>query len=337
MEPFDLIATIAAAQDGVVTAEQALDAGLTRDRIRQLCRSGRWQRFRRGIYLLPEQRSESAEAGPGSALVLGRGGAAPFGRGPTMAQGRRALIRAAVTALGPGATAVLRTAADLHGMAGLPGSQEIHVSVPVPRARAPRHVTTAGIMVHQLALSPGDVCEVDGIATTSPLRTVADVMLRADRCSAVCLLDSALNRRLVQPDDLAAVPALLRRRPGAVAARRFLAQADGRAQSPLETRVRLRCVDARVPPDDLQYAIRDDDGYLLGVADMVWRRARVAAEADGTGPHSTLQALYEDRRRQNRLANAGWTVLRFTWADAMRPDYIPFVVRNALRLRVPLG
>ncbi len=41
MEPFDLIATIAAAQDGVVTAEQALDAGLTRDRIRQLCRSGR--------------------------------------------------------------------------------------------------------------------------------------------------------------------------------------------------------------------------------------------------------------------------------------------------------
>jgi hypothetical protein len=30
---------------------------------------------------------------------------------------------------------------------------------------------------------------------------------------------------------------------------------------------------------------------------------------------------------------AGWTVLRFTWADTLRPDYIPETVRQALRRR----
>ena len=39
---------------------------------------------------------------------------------------------------------------------------------------------------------------------------------------------------------------------------------------------------------------------------------------------------YADRRRQNRLVNAGWTVLRFTWQDTLHPDYIPHTVRQAI-------
>ncbi len=57
------------------------------------------------------------------------------------------------------------------------------------------------------------------------------------------------------------------------------------------------------------------------------------AEADGRDPHSTPGALFDDRQRQNRLTNAGWTVLRFTWPDTLRPDYIPQVVRQALAVR----
>ncbi len=88
-----------------------------------------------------------------------------------------------------------------------------------------------------------------------------------------------------------------------------------------------------MPPDALQLEVRDDDGYLLGIGDMGWRRARVIAEADGSDPHRSPQALYEDRIRQNRLVNAGWTILRFTWSDTLRPDYIPETVRRALRRR----
>lgn len=185
-------------------------------------------------------------------------------------------------------------------------------------------------MVHQLTVDAADVTEVAGIPVTTPLRTVADVILRNDRYTAVSVLDSALNRGLVGKSDIAFVNRLLCGRRGAVAARGYLAQADGRAQSPLESRVRLRCVDGKARPDVLQHEVRDDDGYLLGVGDLAWLKARVIAEADGRAPHGTPDAVYADRRRQNLLVNAGWTVLRFTWADTLRPDYIPYTVRRAI-------
>ncbi|MGC1212453.1 MAG: type IV toxin-antitoxin system AbiEi family antitoxin domain-containing protein [Micromonospora sp.] len=303
MADFDLLLRVAARHGGVVTVDQALSAGFSRDQIRYLCRSGRWIRVARGCFV------PAAEVG-GAAL-------------------RRARIRAAVTSLGTGAVAVLDTAAELHQIAGLRPTSAIHVSVPVNRPR-PQRPAQPHLVVHQLALNDEDVCQVAGVLVTTPVRTVADAILRADRYPGVCLLDSALNRHLLSAADLSLIPALIARRRGAVAARAYLLEADGRAQSPLETRTRLRCVDGGVPPDALQLEVRDDDGYLLGIGDLGWRSARVIAEADGQGPHRNPQAVFEDRVRQNRLINAGWKVLRFTWSDTLRPDYIPYTVKSAL-------
>lgn len=287
-----------------MTAVQALAAGFSRDQIRYLCRSGRWIRVARGCFVTAPEVNAAAL--------------------------RRARIRAAVTSLGPGAFAVLDTAAELHRIGGLRPTSAIHVSVPVNRPR-PQRPADPDLVVHQLSVGPDGVCEVAGVSVTTPLRTLADVILRVDRYPAVCALDSALNRQIVTDADLSLIPALLAGRRGAVSARSHLAEADGRAQSPLETRTRLRCVDGGVPPDTLQLAIRDDDGYLLGIGDLGWRAARVIAEADGQAPHRAPQAVFEDRVRQNRLVNAGWRVLRFTWSDTLRPDYIPYTVKNALR------
>jgi len=306
MEPLLLLEGLARSHDQVVTADQALRAGLSRADIRDLCRSGRWRRLALGTY-----------------LVTSGGDPVPS---------RRSLIRAAVSSFGPRALAVLGTAAELHGIGGLRRTDEIHVSVPVDDPRA-RRTTDTTLVVHQLTLSPEAVSSVGGIPVTTPVATVADLILRMDRYSAVCVLDSALNQQLMSDTDLMRIPRLIRGRRGAVAARRHLAEADGRAQSPLETRARLRCVDGRVPPDTLQIDVRDEDGYLLGLGDLGWRAARLVAEADGAGPHGTPQAIFQDRRRQNLFTNAGWRVLRFTWADTLNPDYIPYVVREALRLK----
>ncbi|MBM0256213.1 type IV toxin-antitoxin system AbiEi family antitoxin domain-containing protein [Micromonospora sp. 4G55] len=290
--------------DGVVTVAQALAAGYSRDRIRHLCRSGRWLRVARGCFVPASEVS-------GDAL-------------------RRARIWAAVTSLGAGAFVVLDTAAELHRIGGLRPTSAIHVSVPVDRPR-PQRPTDPALVVHQLTVDRGDTCRVAGVPATTPLRTLADVILRADRYAAVSALDSGLHRQLVTGADLSSIPALIAGRRGAVAARSHLAEADGRAQSPLETRTRLRCVDGGVPPDALQLEVRDHDGYLLGIGDLGWRAARLIAEADGHDPHRTPQAVYEDRARQNRLINAGWRILRFTWSDTLRPDYIPYTVKAALR------
>ncbi|SCG56753.1 type IV toxin-antitoxin system AbiEi family antitoxin domain-containing protein [Micromonospora humi] len=290
-------------QGEFVTVSEALRRGLSRDQIRQLVRSGRWTRVSRGCYLpMPDP--------PAAAL-------------------RRTRISAAVASLGPGAVAVLHTAAELHGIAGLRPTAAIHVSVPPDRPHAQRRSEPA-LAVHQLAFDPAEIVQVGGVPTTDPVRTVADLVLRAERYPAVCVLDSALNQRLLAESDLPLLLALVAGRRGAVAARRHVAEADGRAQSPLETRARLRCVDGGVPPDALQLHVRDDDGYLLGIGDLAWRDARLIAEADGRAPHLTPPAVYADRFRQNRLVNAGWRLLRFTWADTLRPDYIPETVRRAL-------
>ncbi|MFI6129753.1 type IV toxin-antitoxin system AbiEi family antitoxin domain-containing protein [Micromonospora sp. NPDC051141] len=304
MGEFGELRRLAAGQGGFVAAEQALRLGFSRDQIRHLVRSGRWTRVSRGCYL-------PMAAPPEAAL-------------------RRTRIRAVIRSLGPGAVAVLDTAAELHGIGGLRPSAAIHVSVPPPRPHVQRRAERR-LVVHQLTLGPAEIGEVDGVPTTTPLRTVADLVLRVDRYPAVCLLDSALNRQILAESDLHLLLRQLAGRRGAVAARRHLAEADGRAQSPLETRTRLRCVDGGVPPDALQLHVRDDDGYLLGVGDMGWRAARVIAEADGRVPHLTPDAIFADRFRQNRLVNAGWRILRFTWADTLRPDYIPATVRQALR------
>jgi hypothetical protein len=189
------------------------------------------------------------------------------------------------------------------------------------------------VVLHQFAIGPDDRTWIDGIATTTVVRTLADVILRIPRYEAVSVLDSGLNRKLLNEEEFATLPARIRSRPGAIRARRYLGDVDGRARSPLETRTRLRCCDGGVPPDEVGYLIRDEYGYILAEADLAWLRAKVIAEADGAGPHTLPDAVFTDRHRQNVLANAGWLVLRFTWEDTLRPDVIPTVVRQALASR----
>lgn len=303
MDALDVVRRVAAVRDGIVTIGQARAAGLSTYEVQRLCRAGRWRVVARGNYLVDADLYDGVP--------------------------RRARIRAAVASFGRSSAAVLATAAELHGLAGLRSTEVIELSVPGPVARR-AHLAHPEVVVHQFVIPPEHLVRVDGIPATEPVRTLADLSLRVDRFSAVSVLDSALNRGLVTTDDLLSVPRLIRGRRGAIAARGYLGEADGRAQSPLETRARLRCVDGRVPPDALQLEIRDDDGFLLGIGDLGWRGSRIIAEVDGRGPHTAPEAVFADRRRQNRLVNAGWAVLRFTWSDTLRPDYIPWTVRQAM-------
>ncbi|WP_240955360.1 endonuclease domain-containing protein [Micromonospora sp. HNM0581] len=273
-----------------------------------LVTSGRWQPLARAVYL--PQPLWAAE--------------------PT----RRQLIRAVLLSLGPAAHAVHESAAELHGIAGLPRSDEIHVGLPGAAAKRAR-IRQPNIMLHQREHPPGSLVDLGGLPATDAITTVSDVILRVGRYAAVSALDSALSRGLLAEDDLASIAHRIRRRRGAISARGHLAEADGRAQSPLETRTRLRCVDGGVPPDTLQLPVRDRDGYLLGIGDLGWLAPQVIAEADGQGPHRLPEAIFADRRRQNRLTNAGWKVLRFTWQDTLDPAYIPWIVRQALSAPPP--
>ncbi len=71
------------------------------------------------------------------------------------------------------------------------------------------------------------------------------------------------------------------------------------------------------------------DEYWIDVA---FEARRLAVEVDGWAWHCDVDRFAHDRRRQNALVLAGWTVLRFTWHDLMsRPKEVVAEIRAALR------
>jgi hypothetical protein len=76
-------------------------------------------------------------------------------------------------------------------------------------------------------------------------------------------------------------------------------------------------------------AVIEDGGRLLARGDIVFRGARLVVELDGWAYHVTPERFQHDRRRQNQLVAAGWTVLRFTWRDLTeRPEYVVATIRR---------
>ncbi len=96
----------------------------------------------------------------------------------------------------------------------------------------------------------------------------------------------------------------------------------------METRLRLLLVLAGLPRPHAQVSLHDDAGRFVGRSDLYYPVQRLAIEYDGSTHRESLTA---DNRRQNRLINAGYRLLRFSAADVLSaPDSVVFLVRQAL-------
>lgn len=230
-------------------------------------------------------------------------------------------------AYGPDAVPVGASALALMGVGGLPTTIRPEVVVPGRRPR-PR----PGIVVRYDSGFP-TVRFGDRVVPTLEAALV-QALPRLGREDAVSVLDSVLNTGRLDVAGLAQVRAATRRRRGARLLDEWWHLVDGRAQSPLETRARLVWTDAGVPPDDLQVAIRDRTGRLLGIGDVGWRLRGgrwLLAELDGRDVHGTPDAVYADRHRQNALLATGAVdLVRFTHADVQRPIRLIAPIRAAL-------
>jgi len=70
--------------------------------------------------------------------------------------------------------------------------------------------------------------------------------------------------------------------------------------------------------------------------DFLWREARVVVETDSHRFHGTRAAFERDRGRDQRLAVAGFGVLRFTWRQRLDdPAEVARTVRAVLDDRLP--
>ncbi|HEX6548949.1 MAG TPA: DUF559 domain-containing protein [Candidatus Dormibacteraeota bacterium] len=238
------------------------------------------------------------------------------------------LLTAIATRLPPSSAFSGRAALWLAGLDIRP-DRPVDVTVPTDAGVSNR----AGVRFHRRELPEEEVVSRRGLKATSVPRSLSDVAHWEQLEEAVVIADMALNQRLVERSDLAGRVADRRGRWGVKRFRRVVDLVEPLAQSAMESRLRLRLVLAGLPAPQAQVALTDANGLFLGRADLYYADARLVIEYDG-GNHRTR--LVEDNRRQNRLLNAGYRMLRFTAADVLgNPDAVASQVRAALALAIP--
>ncbi len=244
------------------------------------------------------------------------------------------LIRAASLWLGGDLVACHTTAAllwdfDLRSRAGAAG-QPLHFLGP-ERVNNRR---IRGLQVHASHLGTQDVVQHRGVWCTSPARTACDVVRLGAPVDALATLDAALWSGTCTREELATAAAAQAGLREVVRLRQLIPHADGRAESPMESRMRWRFLHAGLPAPDLQVEVSADGRRHR--LDTGWREHRVGAEFDGLEAHMTRQQLHADRDRANWLSQHDWRLLHFTAVDVYRLwERMVETVRRQLEAHAP--
>ena len=217
--------------------------------------------------------------------------------------------------------AVGATAAVLHDLPLLGGvASRLHLAE--RKEDRPLHHGTSA------TLAPADVTAVRGVPVTTLERTAVDVARARGYLAGVVAMDAALARG-VDREALERSARACVRWPGARHARRAADLADGRAESPLESVGRVRFDEQGLPPCELQVVLGDEDGPIARV-DHYWEDQRTVAEADGALKYRSPADLFAEKRREDRLREAGFEVVRYTWDEVVRqPEVVAARVRRA--------
>jgi hypothetical protein len=283
---------------GVFTVADARRAGYRTDEIRTAVGTGAWHRLRRGVYVRAEVWAVSAADDRTRHLLD---------------------VLAALTVLGSGPVVSHSSAARVHRLV-LP--RQIDDAVRFTHTDQWR--TGRGYRIAAADLPPEDVVATSFFTATSAARTLVDCAREWPLPDAVVAIDAALFGRRVLRADLSA--AVLRQSHwlGIGNAARAVGLADGRAESPLETRGRLSVVEAGLPCPELQVELHGPDGFVARL-DGWYEDAAVALEFDGRvkyddprGDRTPAEVAWEEKRREDKIRGLDVRVVRIVQADLPR-------------------
>lgn len=283
----EAVVRLAARQGFVVTCEQAMALGYGRRRIATLIRRGRW--------------TDTPVRGVVSPIDITEGD--PF----LVERRRHALACAAAALRRPNHVVSARSEAILRGLPTLVVPVRPELTGPsdsVLGRRATAHVFGAALLTSRKPET------WFGVPITGSARMVVDVA-RHDRREGVIVTDAALHDRLVAQPQLEHALTTAGGWPGVRCARWVVRFADGLAESPLESLVRLALFDDEFPRPALQVRIA---GYRV---DLLLEECGLIVEADGRKKY-TDDELWQEKLRQQVLRRHGFEVERVVWDDVMR-------------------
>lgn len=291
----------ARAHHGVVSWSEARDLRVPPDRLQAWRRSGRIQRVAPQVYAvagLPDSWRQRVRIATGSSAGW----------------------------------ASHRTAAALDGLNGFRGR-----TIEVVTMRGRRRERSAWTVHESRTLRAADLGVIDGLPSTSTVRTVLDLPAVAPPFLVAKALDDACRRG---PHVLAAVVRrhheLPRRgRRGAALMSALLGERLGEpvGTNDFET-LAIRLVRSIGLPDPVpQFRVRDGDDFVAYL-DLAWPDIRWWVECDGLGSHSGKAAHEWDRQRRRRLKRLGWDGVEITYDDVTRrPEACGRDLRDLYRAR----
>lgn len=202
---------------------------------------------------------------------------------------------------------------DLDGRTG-PGAATV---LPVPVCVGPvgRMRRRRGITVDRSTLLAEDVTEAHGILVTTATRSCLDIMRRDGVEEGVVAGDATARFGVASPEAVRAFVATHAGMRGIPQARVAASLVDARAASCPESRLRVVwVVEAGLPMPLVNRGLVDDEGVLLGEADLFDPEAAMAGEYDGSD-HRTLTRHTSDNVREEGFERHNVTVVRATAID----------------------
>jgi very-short-patch-repair endonuclease len=289
------IAALAARQGGAVARRQLLALGLGATGVSRRAARGR-------LHPIPGHRG---------VFLVGHAARTP-----------RTMYWAAHLAVGPLSVISHRSAAALRELRAS-RSGFVELTVPGPSRRRGR-----ALRVHRTTWLPdADVVEIDGLPVTSVARTLLDLGAVVPYRGVERAFDQAVVANRLDLGDVQRVLHEGASRPGAATLRAVAARdvaGTTLTETDLEELLLAIVRRAGLPEPICQHPV------LEYRADLCWPAARLIAEADGPA-HDTPAGRVHDARRDVRLQNAGWRVLRFPRREILGdPVYVAGAIGQAL-------
>lgn len=203
------------------------------------------------------------------------------------------------------------SAARAHGWMTLDPPGVTTIVIPRDRRCPP---TEPGVRILRRALPAGSFEDHRTTPLVTCLMCAADLPFEA----GLAVADSALRARTVGPNELREAADIYRGR-GAVVARRVAAMADGLAENPFESSVRVVASQVSGLEVAPQVPLRVGDSVFW--VDLADTRLRVVIEADSYEFHGSVERFAADIERYNALTAAGFAVIRVTWRQVRRDPH----------------
>jgi hypothetical protein len=315
---------VAAANHGLLTRAQALDAGVSPAHIRQMLTSGELVSVRHGVYALGEVWDELDE-------FSGRPGLR---------------TRAAVRTMRRAWVASHDSSAHLQRLPILnPPEPRVHITRPGFTGAW----TKNGVKHHLARFSQDQVVEVDDLRMLDLARTAVDIAREHGTPYGEIACDSVL-RRGVSRAALEGALAAMEHWPYVVRAREAVAFADPGAESIVETLGRLLVAHLGVDDMETQFPVMLDDGRVLRgdirvgchLFEVHGKIKYLPVEQGGLAERPPTEVLWAEKKRERQLHKQGLGTSSIIYEDywlprrqvlaRMRSEYDDTVARFGSRL-----